>query len=149
MFLQPIIMGLNIVQVVKLQCGLFARSAYKILNARSNTFYVVDFMRRPTSRDWESRDMQSRVIFRINPRRYFQNENNIRIMPFHLRAVWNATRNKTAPGYRDVITVSLCARLRALERGEKKRDENDGADRANQFPKARNFKSRRRIYPDE
>jgi hypothetical protein len=43
-------------------------------------------------------------------------------MPFHLRAVWNAARNKTALGYRDVITVSLCVRLRArLSRKEGKK----------------------------
>lgn len=43
-------------------------------------------------------------------------------MSFHLRAVWNATRNKKAPESRDVISASLCTRLRAPEKGKMRRE---------------------------
>lgn len=72
--------------------------------------------------------------FHINPRSYFQNGNNIRIMPFHLRAVWNAARNKKAPEYRDVINTSLLYVRVYRCRKEEKCNEN-GANRA-AFPEA-------------
>lgn len=64
---------------------------------------------------------QPRVtLFRINPPSYSQNENNIRIMPFHLRAA-SGTRvfarceiKKKAPECRDIINAlcaNLCARV--------------------------------------
>jgi len=92
------------------------------------------------------------VMPRINPWRYFQNENNIRIMPFHLRAVWNAARNKTTPGYRDVITVSLCTRLRARpsrKEGKKSMMRITAPTGPAGFQRHGILKSRRRIYPHE